>query len=212
VFQTMTMRLGSEEPLHIDTGPLTVTEPMFLAAAWVALEDVRPRSGEFQYVPGSHALPEVLVGGASKAHHGDFAAYYAVLERTRAMCAERGLATESFLARKGDVLIWHADLMHGGAPIADRSLTRKSLVAHFMPLGAMPTFYDFSQVNALRYPAGGFCLDRLVPLVQAELAQPERKRPPSMARVLVDRIVDRAPAPLRGVIRRYLPGPAGRAG
>ena len=48
----MSMRKGSEEPLHIDTGPLTLTEPMTLCASWVALEDVQPDSGEFEYVPG----------------------------------------------------------------------------------------------------------------------------------------------------------------
>src|SRR5258706_15285650 len=51
VFQSMSMRKGSEENLHIDTGPLTLTEPMALAAAWIALEDVQVGSGPFQYVP-----------------------------------------------------------------------------------------------------------------------------------------------------------------
>ena len=46
------------------------------------------------------------------------------------MCEERGLKTEKFMAKKGDVLIWHADLMHGGAPIQDRRLTRKRAWLH----------------------------------------------------------------------------------
>jgi ectoine hydroxylase-related dioxygenase (phytanoyl-CoA dioxygenase family) len=68
------------------------------------------------------------------------------------MCEERGLKTEKFMAKKGDVLIWHADLMHGGARIQDPRQTRKSLVAHFMPLGVMATFYDFTSVTAMPYP------------------------------------------------------------
>lgn len=163
VFQTMTMRKGSEEPLHTDTGPLTLTEPMSLAAAWIALEDVRPGAGALQFVPGSHALPEVLNNGVSKGHNGDMGAYHKVLQSILASCAERKLPTEHFMAKKGDVLVWAADLMHGGSVIQDRTLTRKSLVAHYMPLGAMATFYDFSKVNYVPYAGGGWRLDRLDP-------------------------------------------------
>jgi phytanoyl-CoA hydroxylase len=161
-FQTMTMRKGSEETLHIDTGPLTLTEPMTMAASWLALEDVRPRSGEFEFVPGSHSVPEHLHPGVSKGHHNDMATYGEVLRQMKDACVDRGYTTERFEAKKGDVLIWHADLLHGGAKIEDPSRTRKSLVAHFMPLGVMPTFYDSSEVSALPYPNGGYCLDRLV--------------------------------------------------
>lgn len=163
VFQSMTMRKGSEEALHIDTGPLTLTEPLSLTAAWIALEDVREGSGEFQYVPGSHRLPEVLNNGVSKAHNNDFGAYHAVLEATRQQCKAENLPTEYFMARKGDVLIWAADLMHGGAPIKDHTLTRMSLVFHYMPHGVMPTFYDFSNVHYLAYPNSAYYLDRIKP-------------------------------------------------
>ena len=162
VFQTMTMRKGSQENLHIDTGPLTLTEPMSIAASWVALEDVQPLSGEFQFVPGSHRLPELLHYGTDKGHHGDYREYGTILETTLRMCEERGLKTAKFMAKKGDVLIWHADLMHGGAPIQDHTRTRKSLVAHFMPLGVMPTFFNCAEVHAMPYPTGGYCTDRML--------------------------------------------------
>ncbi len=160
-FQTMTMRKGSEENLHIDTGPLTLTEPMSMAAAWVALEDVQPSSGAFQFIPGSHRLPELLHYGTDKGHSGDYEEYDRILKTTLRMCEERGLETQTFMAKKGDVLIWHGDLMHGGAPIQDRQRTRKSLVAHMMPLGVMPTFFDFSKVSEIPYAGGGYWLDAL---------------------------------------------------
>jgi phytanoyl-CoA hydroxylase len=158
-FQTMTMRKGSEESLHIDTGPLTLTEPMSMVACWLALEDVQPRSGEFQFIPGSHNLPELLHHGTDKGHGGDYQEYDKVLKATLRMCEERGLETKTFMAKKGDVLVWHADLMHGGAPIQDRQQTRKSLVSHIMPFGVMPTFFDSSEVSAIRYARGGYHLD-----------------------------------------------------
>lgn len=183
VFQSMTMRKGSEENLHIDTGPLTLTEPMGLAASWIALEDVKRGSGEFQFVPGSHAVPEILNNDVSKGHGGDMSAYHKVLMSTLAECDARGSRTEYFMANKGDVLIWHADLMHGGAKIANPGLTRKSLICHYMPLGAMPTFYDFSNVNYVEYPEGGWHLDRIKP---DALWQPRRS---SFLRRVVDQAI-----------------------
>lgn len=45
--------------------------------------------------------------------------------------AQAGLKTSRFLAKKGDVFIWHAHLLHGGGPILDDSRTRKSYVFHY---------------------------------------------------------------------------------
>ena len=160
-FQTLTMRKGSQENLHIDTGPLMLTEPMSLAGSWVALEDVQPRSGEFQFIPGSHRLPELLHHGTGKGHQFDYEEYDKILRTTLRMCEERGLETKTFMAKKGDVLIWHGDLMHGGVPIQDPTRTRKSLIAHLMPLGVMPTFFDFSEAGVIPYAGGGYSIDVL---------------------------------------------------
>ena len=193
-FQSMSMRKGSEEPLHIDTGPLTLTEPMAMAASWVALEDVKPHSGEFQFIPGSHRVPELLHHGVAKGHNGDMEAYGKILSRILEMCDERGLKTEYFMAGKGDVLIWHADLMHGGAMIEDPECTRQSFIAHFMPLGVMPTFYDFSGVTAIPYPSGGYCLDDFQ----------KTSRAPVAAGTPGKRLKDHVPLPIRAMARRQV--------
>jgi phytanoyl-CoA hydroxylase len=212
-FQTMTMRKGSEESLHIDTGPLTLSEPMSLAAAWVALEDVKPHSGEFEFVPGSHRLPEHVHHGVSKGHQGDMSAYGNVLHRLLETCAERGLKTERFQAKKGDVLIWHADLLHGGAKIEDPKQTRNSLVTHFMPLGVFPTFYDSSMVKALPYPGGGYCLDRLLSTSKVSAESPvENFQPATTASAtasngqsdLISRMKRRVPLPVRAFAREQV--------
>jgi ectoine hydroxylase-related dioxygenase (phytanoyl-CoA dioxygenase family) len=201
-FQTMTMRKGSEEALHIDTGPLTLTEPMTMAASWLALEDVRPGSGELQFVPGSHSVPEYLHPGVSKGHNNDMATYGAVLEQTKGVCRNRGFTTERFGAKKGDVLIWHADLLHGGAKIEDPSSTRKSLVTHYMPLGVMPTFYDSSGESALPYPNGGYCLDHLGAITRnAAAADNGAGESPAQAPIRLRRLKRYVPLPVRKVIR-----------
>ena len=40
--------------------------------------------------------------------------------------------TEKFIARKGDVLLWHGMLAHGGGTVKNQSLTRKSFVVHYI--------------------------------------------------------------------------------
>ena len=203
VFQTMSMRWGSEEPLHIDTGPLALTEPMSMAASWVALEDVQENSGEFQFVPGSHRLPELLHHGTTKAHHGDMLEYGKILNRTSEMCEERGLKTERFMARKGDVLIWHADLMHGGAVIEDRDRTRLSLVAHYMPLGVMPTFYDFSHVTEHAYESGGNCIDgRQARELKEPAVKSDPPAAPAPAPSTVQTLKRHIPLPVKAAARR----------
>jgi hypothetical protein len=43
-----------------------------------------------------------------------------------------------FLPKRGDVLIWHAALVHEGSPIRNDALTRKSLVTHYSGRSQMP--------------------------------------------------------------------------
>jgi ectoine hydroxylase-related dioxygenase (phytanoyl-CoA dioxygenase family) len=38
---------------------------------------------------------------------------------------------KELIAKKGDVFIWHANLVHGGSPIKDPAITRKSMVVHY---------------------------------------------------------------------------------
>jgi len=44
-------------------------------------------------------------------------------------------------------LIWHANLVHGGSPMKNRNLTRKSLVAHHLTQ-AVIEYFDMTYVDA----------------------------------------------------------------
>ena len=45
-----------------------------------------------------------------------------------------GLRTEALTCRRGEVLLWHASLLHGGSVVADPARTRRSFVVHFSTL------------------------------------------------------------------------------
>ena len=42
---------------------------------------------------------------------------------------------KTFIARRGEIFLWHGMLIHGGAPIQNPSLSRRSYVCHYIPQG-----------------------------------------------------------------------------
>jgi phytanoyl-CoA hydroxylase len=160
LFQSLTFETGSDQPMHQDTAYVTVTRPMDLMAAWIALEDIQPGSGELIYYPGSHRLGDhVFRGGArnwNRERDGD-AAHAAYLQGLHERAAALGLTKQSFLPRAGDVLVWSADLVHGGGPITRPELTRWSLVGHYCPADARPYYatYKASHRDIVHLDDGG---------------------------------------------------------
>jgi phytanoyl-CoA hydroxylase len=147
LFQSLSFHQGSQQGLHQDTAYVVSDRPMELAACWIALEDIRDGAGELSYAPGSHRLPDWDFGVAPPRKHWDSALdgveqhdRWAAWLREQVEKTEQGV--QKFHARKGDILIWHADLVHGGSPILDKTLTRRSLVGHFCPKSARPNYFD----------------------------------------------------------------------
>ena len=144
-FQSLLFSCGSEQPLHQDTAYVVVESPMEFAASWIALEDVREGSGELVYYAGSHRLTEHLFSGVRNWNRDrDGEAEQLRYEQELPQRAEAlGLERRSFLPRRGDVLLWSADLVHGGGPVRDRSLSRKSLVTHYCPSKRRPYYASY---------------------------------------------------------------------
>ena len=146
LFQSLSFDCGSEQDLHQDTAYVVVSSPMELVASWVALEDIQEGSGELVYIPGSHRIPEYHFSGVSK--------HFSAVRDTKEQHEEwklslpvksekMGLKPELFRPKKGDALIWAADLVHGGAPVKDPTLSRRSLVGHYCPAHADPHYFSF---------------------------------------------------------------------
>jgi hypothetical protein len=69
------------------------------------------------------------VGLAERASHEDYDRVYP--GAVAAMIAERGMRKENALLKKGQALVWAANLLHGGEPIRRPGSTRRSLVTHY---------------------------------------------------------------------------------
>jgi ectoine hydroxylase-related dioxygenase (phytanoyl-CoA dioxygenase family) len=134
LFQGMHFFVGSQQGAHSDFFHMS-TEPIgYLIAIWVALEDVSPESGPVYYYPGSHKLPYLMSEDLEARSGPLFIAKEKDQEYTRRLRAavERaGIEPVEFLAEKGDILVWHGNLVHGGNAIARNGATRRSLVAHY---------------------------------------------------------------------------------
>ncbi|MGI8430865.1 MAG: phytanoyl-CoA dioxygenase family protein [Chthoniobacterales bacterium] len=147
-FQTIASHKGSQQKEHSDSIHMTTYPIGYLTASWVAFEDIHPDSGPLVYYPGSHRLPYVLskdVGiGENDYRETGFTAYYEKYEpRIQELLKEHGMKPHYFHAKKGDVLFWHANLIHGGSPRRDLRLSRHALVSHYFVKGAV-CYHDFS--------------------------------------------------------------------
>lgn len=147
LFQSLSFDMGSGQGLHQDTAYVVVDKPLHLAAAWIALEDVKEGSGELLYVPGSHRLPDSPFWGDKKHWNPDLDGIEAHDLWSKWLLDEssrRGFEIKAFFPKKGDVLLWHADLLHGGAIIKKPLSTRKSLVGHFCPKNVSPNYFNYA--------------------------------------------------------------------
>jgi ectoine hydroxylase len=150
LFQTLNFLEGTEQPAHSDSFHMTTEPKGFLIGAWVALEDIDSDAGPVFYYPGSHRLPYVMTedigietGGLITPDKDD--AYQAAVERT---LAESGLEPVEFTASAGDVLLWHANLLHGGRPVRRAGASRRSMVAHYFAADVL-CYHEVSERPAI---------------------------------------------------------------
>jgi Phytanoyl-CoA dioxygenase (PhyH) len=161
--QTITSHKGSQQGAHSDSIHMTTYPLGYLTAAWVAFEDIHPDSGPLVYYPGSHKLPYLFSKDVditeSEFKKIGYASYHAKYEpRIRQMIEDHELQPHYFHANKGDVLIWHANLIHGGSPRRNLQLSRKALVCHYFVKGSF-AYHDLASSRS-RQQYVGTCLLR----------------------------------------------------
>ncbi len=157
-FQTIIGHAGSEQAAHSDSIHMTTYPLGYLIANWIAMEDISDNSGVLEYYPGSHKLPYLLSADVGIAEFEFKAKGYAVYSERyepaiKSKCEAADLSKKTFLARKGDALFWHANLVHGGGRRLDPNASRKALVCHYFAEGAV-TYHDLSG-NASRLHSDG---------------------------------------------------------
>ena len=131
-FQTLNFPVGTEQHFHSDSIHFSSMPERFMCGVWLAMEDIGEDQGPLVYYPGSHRWP--IYSNEHVGHHD--------IDRRQArqdifhdlwqgLVKAHGVEPRTAPLRKGQALIWAANLLHGGAPHRDRTKTRWSQVTHY---------------------------------------------------------------------------------
>lgn len=132
-FQTLNFPVGTQQGAHADTAHFSSLPERFMCGVWLAMEDIGADAGPLFYYPGSHRWPIVTNGLIGRTGYDSrlTSAQQPYEAAWQAFCSASGVQPESLLARKGQALIWCANLLHGGSRQNDVRLTRWSQVTHY---------------------------------------------------------------------------------
>ena len=143
---TINFLKGTEQPLHSDYIHFGSTPELYLAGAWYALEDVDENNGPLTICPKSNKLSTVDFTDLNlkiPKSTNELKANYTIYEQYLGeIIKEKKLKKKKINLKKGDVLIWAANLLHGGSKIRKKNRTRLSQVIH----------YHFKNLNKIYNP------------------------------------------------------------
>jgi phytanoyl-CoA hydroxylase len=161
--QTLGFLRGSAQEAHQDGAYVPYSIAGKFVASWIALEDVTEEAGELFYYPESHLFDDFFYGERFKSVfearrngvlgemlEGQIKEHVIQLPKE---AKSRGLKKEKFMPKAGDILLWHADLVHGGSPIS-RLATRKSLVTHYCPDFIAPGYFENKPCSMFKHESG----------------------------------------------------------
>lgn len=146
LFASLNFDRGTQQESHVDL-IYFCTEPLYsMVGVWVALEDIDVDAGPLFYHMGSHHWPFEYPGDAGTSDalvEGDELGSRATswLKRLADRIADNGASSKPMVIKKGDAVVWHAKLAHGGMPRVRPELSRRSVVYHF--IGESSRLYSF---------------------------------------------------------------------
>ena len=148
-FQTLNFRVGSQQRTHSDIIHFDSLPYGYMCGVWLAMEDVDTRNGPLHYFPVSHTLPRYDmrdVKAPEQAPQGieRYPFYEDFVEK---MLKGEDFDRVEVKMKRGQALIWSANLYHGGSPIIDSMRTRLTQVTHYYFEGCLfytPLFSDLA--------------------------------------------------------------------
>lgn len=128
-FQTLNFPVGTRQAVHSDTIHFNTIPSGFMVGVWVALEDIDMTNGPLIYYPGSHKLPEYSMYDLELGNgYQNYNKYEIKIQK---MVDDLGFKPSYGTIKKGEALIWHSNLIHGGHVQTDLTKSRHSQVTHY---------------------------------------------------------------------------------
>jgi hypothetical protein len=131
-FQTLNYPVGTQQHFHSDCMHFNSIPERWMCGVWVALEDIDENNGPLVYYPGSHKWP-ILMGehlGLNLSQHQGIGQHLFDEAWQKAVDISE-IKPSYFHCKKGQALIWAANLLHGGSRQLDLNRTRWSQVTHY---------------------------------------------------------------------------------
>ena len=146
LWQNMLFDRSTGTPVHQDSWYLDTQPKGNLIAIWIALEDIDEKCGPFKVYPKSHKLIS-----ANELDNLTGKEFLAVCDKYSKKIEEKKI-----IIKKGSVLFWHPSTLHGSNFQIDEKFSRKSLTAHYYPLGAVRQYKNskFSLKNHIKDLSG----------------------------------------------------------
>jgi ectoine hydroxylase-related dioxygenase (phytanoyl-CoA dioxygenase family) len=142
-FSTINFIKGSNQPLHSDTIHFHSVPQLWMCGVWIALEDVNEVNGTLQIVPGSHKWEIYDYESLNLTHPDNIengeAENYSYYENFLIdLIKSKNGKTKPVSLKKGQALIWAANMLHGGCNIegvTDLEKTRLTQANHYFFYG-----------------------------------------------------------------------------
>ncbi len=152
-FSTINFFIGSNQPLHSDAVHFHSIPSLWMSGVWVALEDTNEENGTLSIVPGSHRWPiydyETLnLPHPDEQENGEEKNYRIYEDFVRQLIKSKNSKITPVSLKKGECLIWAANLLHGGTPITNEKSTRLTQAIHYFYKGCNRYYHPmFSRVT-----------------------------------------------------------------
>lgn len=152
-FSTINFFIGSNQPLHSDAVHFHSIPSLWMSGVWVALEDTNEENGTLSIVPGSHRWPiydyETLnLPHPDEQENGEEKNYRVYEDFVRQLIKSKNSKITPIPLKKGQCLIWAANLLHGGTPITNENNTRLTQAIHYFYKGCNRYYHPmFSRVT-----------------------------------------------------------------
>ena len=148
-FSTINFIKGSNQPLHSDTIHFHTIPHLWMVGVWIAFEDVDETNGSLRIIPGSHKWPVYEYHNLNLPHPDEIpdgeATNYRVYEDFLVKLVKAKGASEKIVKlKKGEALIWAANMLHGGCNVegvTDLNKTRLTQANHYFFKGCSKHYH-----------------------------------------------------------------------
>lgn len=135
-FSTINFLTSTQQPLHSDYAHFGTLPELQIVGSWIALQDINSDSGPLQVVPKSH---ELEIYRYSENNNGNLPTglkeiknqYHNYEKWVRKEIINKNLKQFTPKMKKGDCILWAANMLHGSPECKIPGSSRKSQVTHW---------------------------------------------------------------------------------